>query len=43
MKQIEDYEAYLSDVEYIDNIDYADNSECEITTNTDLDFSLYYM
>ena len=43
MKQIEDYEAYLSDLEYLDSIDYASNSECEINSNTDLDFSLYYM
>jgi hypothetical protein len=43
MEQMEIDDAYLNDIEYLDGLDYADNSECAIEDSTDLDFSLYYM
>lgn len=43
MEQTEIDDAYLSDIEYLDGLDYTDNSECAIENSTDLDFSLYYM
>ena len=43
MKQMTDYEMYMKDIEYLDNLDYQDESECAIQDTTDLDFSIYYM
>lgn len=43
MEQTEINDAYLSDIEYLDGLDYTNSSECAIENSTDLDFSLYYM